>query len=76
MQTIQLTGKTYEAKAQLKNYGATFDGSTKAWTMAASAWTEFQAAYPILSAGIRAVGSAPVAMGVCPKCGSYCLGDC
>lgn len=73
-ETVALTGKTYDARKQLKNYGATFDGATKKWIMPAIEWAEFRAAYPILSSGIQAEAKATSA--ICPRCGTVCYGDC
>lgn len=47
---ITLTRNTYPMRKELKNYGATWNPATRAWTMSTEDWEEFRESYPIHAA--------------------------
>jgi hypothetical protein len=86
MTTIQITGKTYECRDWIKQFGGVWQAATKTWSMDADKFAAMRARKPIITAGCRIAGQdAPVAAtegqsvrlsAICRKCGTYCYGDC
>ena len=78
---VQVSGKTYGIRDLIKAKGGKWDAASKTWTLDASAWARIAALdHGRWAHGIHVIpatyAGSPCRSAVCPRCGTYCAGDC
>ena len=74
--TLEITGNTFPIKSNLKYWNCTYNPANKSWTLPESNKAEFISKFATETIEIKATETKKATNGLCPKCRSYCYGDC